>query len=248
MSKHAVITGAADGIGRALAARALRDGYTVTGIDVDETKGAATAAQLGEALTFIYTDLSDTTVIAPLAAQLQGIDLLIHNAGINEVGYFANTDAARQDRVISLNLLAPMLLTQASLAANALNTGASLVFVSSLSRYVSYPGASVYAGTKDGLASYARSLAVGLPDHHVMTVYPGPTRTVHARQASPDNSREDKRMLPEDLADYVLDGVAKRQRVVIPGAANWAFAAFGKLLPGVADGVMRRSLLEKFER
>ncbi|MEO0565243.1 MAG: SDR family NAD(P)-dependent oxidoreductase, partial [Chloroflexota bacterium] len=125
--------------------------------------------------------------------------------------------------------------------------GASVVFVSSLSRYVSYPGASVYAGTKDGIASYARSLAVGFPALHVMTVYPGPTRTEHARKYSPDNSREGSRMLPSDLAGYVMRGVEKRQRIVIPGAANWAFAAFGRLLPGVAENVMRQSLLEKFE-
>lgn len=248
MNKHAVITGAADGIGKALAARALRDGYTVTGIDVDREKGAAASAELGAGLSFTYADLSDPAAVAGVAAGLRDVDLLVHNAGINEVGYFANTDPARQSRVISLNLLAPMLLTRDLLAAGALNAGASLVFVSSLSRYVSYPGASVYAGTKDGLASYARSLAVGLPGYHVMTVYPGPTRTAHARQYSPDNSREAARMAPAALADYVMDGVARRQRVVIPGAANWAFAAFGKLLPGVADGVMRRALLEKFER
>ncbi|MEO1440795.1 MAG: SDR family NAD(P)-dependent oxidoreductase, partial [Chloroflexota bacterium] len=123
-----------------------------------------------------------------------------------------------------------------------------VVFVSSLSRYVSYPGASVYAATKDGLASYARSLAVAYPQMHVLTVYPGPTRTAHARKYSPDNSKEDKRMTPEDLAGRIVTAVDRRQRVLIPGAANWIFAILGRVAPALTDYAMKKSLLEKFEK
>jgi short-subunit dehydrogenase len=249
MSKKALITGAADGIGKAIAAEAIRAGYTVIGVDVDADKAAATAAELGAGMSFILADLTSPAGWAQVVEEAGGdIALLVHNAGINEVGYFENTDIDRQHAVISLNLTAPMVLTRDLLAKDALSPDGSIVFVSSLSRYVSYPGASVYAGTKDGIASYARSLAVGYPSRHVMTVYPGPTRTAHARKYSPDNSREDKRMTPDDLAVLVLKGVEKRQRILIPGVANWAFAVFGRVLPGVADNVMKRSLLEKFDR
>lgn len=242
----AVITGAADGIGKALAAACADAGYEVVGVDVDAERAADTEAELG--IAFIIADLTQPDAVAAVAGQLAGVDLLVHNAGINEVGYFHNTDAARQQAVISLNFVAPVLLTRHLLANDALTEEASIVFISSLSRYVSYPGASVYAATKDGVASYARSLAVAYPDKHVMTVYPGPTRTAHARRYSPDNSREDKRMSPDDLAGRILKAVEKRQRILIPGAANVAFAVFGRLLPGVANRVMRRSLLEKFEQ
>jgi len=245
--KTALITGAAAGIGRALAEAAVRDGYRVLGVDIDREAAMATTQALGDAVHFIDADLTEPDEVARVVDEIDRVDLLIHNAGINEVGYFHNTNPVRQSKVISLNLLAPLLLTRGLLAKDALPDGASVVFISSLSRYVSYPGASVYAGTKDGLASYARSLAVGFPALHVMTVYPGPTRTAHARRYSPDNTREDSRMAPADLADYVMRGVANRRRIVIPGAANWAFAVFGRLLPGLADTVMRRTLLEKFD-
>jgi len=97
--------------------------------------------------------------------------------------------------VLAVNLTAPLHLTGALLQAGKIAPGGSLVFVSSLSRLLSYPGAAVYAASKDGLASYARSLAVALAPQkmHVLTVYPGPTRTAHARRYSPDNSREARR-------------------------------------------------------
>jgi hypothetical protein len=43
-----------------------------------------------------------------------------------------------------------------------------------------------------------------------MTVFPGPTRTAHARRYSPDNSREEKRMVPEELAERIFRGVEKK--------------------------------------
>lgn len=251
MSKLAVITGAADGIGKAIATEALAMGYRVVGVDVDAEKVEAARAELSGDLSFVLADLADAGAVQQAAEQIAAagpVDLLVHNAGINAVGYFEGTDIAQQQAVIDVNLLAPLLLTRHLLAAGALSSDGSVVFVSSLSRYVSYPGASVYAATKDGLAAYARSLQVAYPKRHILTVYPGPTRTEHARRYSPDNSREDKRMLPSVLAIHILQAVEKRQRVLIPGRANWAFAIAGRLLPGLTDRVMRTSLLEKFPR
>lgn len=247
---HVVITGAADGIGKALAGAYIAAGYRVTGIDVDAARAEATQQELGEQITFIVADLTDVAVVEDVANQLADagtpVDVLVNNAGISEVGYFQQTNPARQRAVIQLNFVAPLLLTRHLLAVNALRTDGSVVFMSSLSRYVSYPGASVYAATKDGIASYARSLAVGYPRLHVLTVYPGPTRTAHARRYSPDNAREDKRMAPEVLAGHILRAVEKRQRILIPGAANWTFAVLGRWFPALTNTIMRKTLLEKF--
>ena len=186
--KHAVITGAANGIGEALTRRFVRAGYSVTGVDVD-ARGAANLERELEAW-FVVADLCTDEGIARVHDQLNSsdsIDVLIHNAGINAVGPFSKVNLKLQERVITVNLYAPMVLTARLLKANRIATGGSLVFVSSLSHYVSYPGAATYAATKSGLASYARSLSVALAqwDMHVMTVFPGPTRTAHARRYSP---------------------------------------------------------------
>ncbi len=239
--KLAVITCAADGIGRAIATQAKKNGYRVIGVDIKPA----------DDLDILIADLSKPEAVLDAAMKIreQGpVSLLVNNAGINETGYFQATDLTRQHAVIDINLTAPLLLTQNLLVHNAFTDAASLVFISSLSRYVSYPSASVYAGTKDGLASFARSLSVTYPQMHVLTVYPGPTRTDHARRYSPDNSNESKRMTPEDLALRIMRAVDKRQRVLIPGPANWAFAVMGRWFPALAETAMRKALLEKFEK
>jgi len=251
--RHAVITGAAEGIGRALAEAFARQGCTITGVDVNGDLAAQTQAAFtrnGLSIQFLLADLSQPADLRRLADDLCSgptIDLLIHNAGINCVGPFAGSALAAQQRVLAVNLTAPLHLTGALLQAGKIAPGGSLVFVSSLSRLVSYPGAAVYAASKDGLASYARSLAVALAPQnmHVLTVYPGPTRTAHARRYSPDNSREARRMPPEALAAAVVAAVQRRQSVLVPGVGNKVFAFIGRWFPALGEAAMRKTLWEK---
>ena len=243
---NCVITGAADGIGRALAERFVLAGASVVGVDVDADRAQETEQLLG--VSFVMADLCEEEGVARVSQTLcdgPEIDVCIHNAGISAVGRFETIDPEAQARVIALNLTAPMVLTARLLDAGKLSTGGSLVFLSSLSHFTGYPGASVYAATKDGLASYARSLSVALArqDIRVLTVFPGPTRTAHARRYSPDNSREEKRMAPEVLADRIFRAVEKRKRVLIPGFGNRIFAWMGFCFPEVTEALMRKMML-----
>jgi hypothetical protein len=142
-----------------------------------------------------------------------------------------------------------MVLTAGLLRAERIARGGSFVFISSLSRFVSYPGAVVYAASKDGLAAYARSLAAPLARQgiHVLTVYPGPTRTAHARRYSPDNRREQRRMPPERLAVLIYAAVQARRRVLIPGAGNKLFAVLGRYAPGLVEQVVRKTILDRLD-
>ena len=244
--KHAVITGAANGIGKALARRLVRAGYSVTGVDQD-AKGAA-VLEREPGVRFVVADLGTDEGIVRVHGELGAmdpIDVLVHNAGINAVGPFSRVSLEMQERVIGVNFCAPMVLTARLLEADRIVSGGTLVFVSSLSHYVSYPGASAYAASKSGLASYARSLSVALSacGIHILTVFPGPTRTDHARKYSPDNSREEKRMPPEVLAEKILDGIRKKKRRVIPGFRNRAAAFLGTWCPRTAEAIMRRAML-----
>lgn len=251
--KHIVITGAADGIGKALATRYAYAGWHVTGIDIDSPRAMQTQAEIrdnGGEITFIIADLSDTDALTHTIERLtagEQIDIFVHNAGINEFDRFRRSDLPRQEKVIDVNFLAPMLLTAGLLNAETIRHGGTLVFVSSLAHFVRYPGAPVYAATKDGIASYARSLRVALAPQnvHVLTVYPGPTRTEHARRYSPTNGREHRRMAPEKVAELVYKAVESQQNILIPGTANRLFAIFGRVLPGLVNRVMKRTLLDK---
>ncbi len=251
--KHVLITGAADGIGRALARRFAAAGWRVTGLDRDAARAAQTAAEIRDAggtVRFVLANLADAASLDALPAQLAAdgpIDVLIHNAGISAVGPFARSELAQQQAVLTVNLEVPLLLTAALLRQGQLGAGGTVVFISSLSHFVSYPGAAVYAASKDGLAAYARSLAAARRDLHVLTVFPGPTRTAHARRYSPDNRNEHRRMAPERLADEIFRAVGRRRRRLIPGVANRLLAILGTLAPWLTAWLMRKTLLDKLE-
>ena len=82
-------------------------------------------------------------------------------------------------------------------------------------------------------------------DINVLTVFPGPTRTAHARRYSPDNSREAKRMPPEELARRIVAATDARKLHLIPGATNRVFAAAGRMAPWLTDRIMQRTLFDK---
>jgi hypothetical protein len=82
----------------------------------------------------------------------------------------------------------------------------------------------------------------------VLTVFPGPTRTAHARRYSPDNRREQRRMAPDLLAELIAGAVECGQSSLIPGVANRLVAALGRLAPPLAETLMRRTIFERLPR
>ena len=180
--------------------------------------------------------------------EIETVDLLVHNAGINSTGHFESQDCSSQERVIRLNLLAPLKITARMLEQKRLAEGASVVLVSSLSYFASYPGAATYSASKDALAHFVRSLVAVCKDERcrVLTGYPGPTRTAHAHRHSPDNSKEASRMAPEALADKIFQAEQAGHRVLLPTATAKLSALLGCLFPGLMEKVMCRVILEKF--
>lgn len=251
--RHCVVTGGADGIGRAIVERFAQASYAVTIVDRDAGRAAEVCRAIrerGGAANSICADLARATDIAETLRQLAELppaDVFVHSAGISAVGRFAEGALARQYAVLDVNLRAPMQLTAGVLRVGLLAQHATLVYVASLSVFTSYPGAIVYAASKDGLAAYARSLRAALAarDVNVLTVYPGPTRTAHARRYSPDNRREGRRMPPEQLAEFLYAASERRDRDLIPGLGNWLAATLGRFAPALAEELMRRTILDK---
>ena len=235
------MTGTTHGIGRALAALLPEAGYEVEGVDCEEP-------QDGVALTH-RCDLAVREEVDALAKTLGArppFDLVVHNAGISCTGPFEATALEAQCRVLAVNLEAPLVLTAALLRTRRVASGGTIVFVSSLSHQVGYPSASVYAATKDGVASYARSLDVALHPQRirVLRVFPGPVRTAHAARYSPPGSDPGKRMPPERVAKSVLRAIRRRKRVLIPGAGPRVFALLGRLAPGFTERALKRALYD----
>ena len=182
-------------------------------------------------------------------------DLVVMAAGVSATGRFEAIPADAYARLLRVNSEAPLVLADGLIGAGALGGGATLVLVASLSVDVGYPGAASYAASKDALHAYGRSLRLArkkggqrarLP--RTLVAMPGPLRTEHARRHAPEGANEAKRMTPEECARRILSAVRSGQNELRPGAAATMAGWFGRLLPGTATGLMRRTLFEKLDR
>jgi len=248
-----LITGAAEGIGRALALRFGVEGWNVVGVDRNEERlldARRNASDNGDSLTPLTCDLAQRESMAALADELERLapfDAVIHNAGINRFGRFPESDLDQQRSVFDVNLVAPILLTRELFARRLLAPRCRFGFVSSLSHFVGYPGSAVYAATKTGLASFAESMGAAGRElgFTVTTIFPGPTRTRQAFENSPDNSREHLRTDPHVLAKAIFRAMMARKPVLVYGAGARIAAEVGQRLPSVTESLMRRSLFGK---
>ncbi|GGZ15588.1 3-oxoacyl-ACP reductase [Streptomyces poonensis] len=169
--RTALVTGAARGIGAAVAETLARDGARVVCLDVPaaETDLAAVAGQLdGTALALDITapDAGERIV----AAVPGGLDVLVHNAGITRDRRLANMAADRWSSVLDVNLASVLRTTDALLAAKALNSGGRIVATASIAGIAGNTGQTNYAASKAGIVGLVRSLAPRALAEHGVTV------------------------------------------------------------------------------
>ena len=162
--RTAVVTGAARGIGAAIARMLSRDGAHVVLVDVPAAGEslAAVANEVGG--TAVAMDITAPDAGPRLARQLVarhgGADVVVHNAGITRDKLLVNMDADRWNAVLAVNLQAQLDLTQALLdTAGALKTGARVVSVSSQSGIAGNRGQTNYAASKAGIIGMVRAWA-----------------------------------------------------------------------------------------
>ncbi|WP_439573883.1 SDR family NAD(P)-dependent oxidoreductase [Phreatobacter sp.] len=157
--KVAIVTGAARGIGEAIAERLAGEGARVLLVDllpeVEET-----ARRLGQvALIRSVTDRDAGQAMADAALAVFGrIDILVNNAGIGGSKRLAESDDALIDRFIDTNLAAVLRVTRAVLA-HLPRPGGRIVNISSIFGITGYPGTTAYAVAKAGIAQFTRQLA-----------------------------------------------------------------------------------------
>jgi 3-oxoacyl-[acyl-carrier protein] reductase len=159
----AVVTGAARGIGAAIAEALARDGAHVVCADVPAAGEALSATANAVGGTSLALDVTAPDAGAVLAEHLLtrhgGVDVLVHNAGITRDKKLVNMDADRWTSVMAVNLLAPQRITAALLEAGALRDGGRVVGVSSLAGIAGNAGQTSYAASKAGVIGLVQALA-----------------------------------------------------------------------------------------
>ncbi|MBI4503565.1 MAG: SDR family oxidoreductase [Gemmatimonadetes bacterium] len=190
----AIVTGAARGLGHAIAARLLDRGASVAIHVHDPAKADAAAASLGSEVLAIAGDLTDEEVIAAIVARtlirFGKIDILINNAALALPTRFEQITPTEWRRAVEVNLTAPYLLTQAALPGMKSQHYGRIVNVSSTAgRSVSTLGGAHYTATKAGLLGLTRAAAKELGKYGITVnaVCPGMINTELTREtATPD--------------------------------------------------------------
>ena len=228
----ALVTGANSGIGYAIAARLLRDGYALgyATSDRDDEKQAAfdRLAAVGR-VHWVDGDLSEPSVPARLVAETVDafgrIDVLVNNAGLSTSGPALELTAEQFDLTFAVDVRAAFLASQE--AARRMSEGGVIVNITSIHETTPRPGFAVYAAAKAALGMLTRSFALELAPRgvRVVAVAPGAIAT----DETPRRSRSRRRSRSAGPAGprrwrHWFRGSARTRRATSPASATWSTA------------------------
>jgi 3-oxoacyl-[acyl-carrier protein] reductase/2-deoxy-D-gluconate 3-dehydrogenase len=189
--RAAVVTGAASGIGLAVARRLAGAGAAVVLADLDEAKAVAAAASLGPNALGLGGDVRDwatgEAVAEAAVARFGALDVLVNCAGLFPSAAALELDEAHWDLVVDVNLKGALRMSQA--CARRMRDGGrggAIVNIASVQGLRPKPGKAAYAASKAGLLAVTEVLAQELAPHgvRVNAVAPGPVLTEGASRAA----------------------------------------------------------------
>jgi NAD(P)-dependent dehydrogenase (short-subunit alcohol dehydrogenase family) len=254
MQRIAVVTGAAQGIGRALTQSLLAGGWRVAALDVDAEALAETGAELDSPdLLAVHADVgNEADVDSAFArwrdwqracAQESGLDLLVNNAGLAHAvsGPIEELELARWKLWIDSHLTGAFVCTRAAVDALRARRGC-IVNIASTRALQSEPHGEAYAAAKGGLLSLTHALAISLgPEIRVNAICPGwietrPWKKRSAREVA-GHREVDRTQHPVGRVGEPVDVVAMVEFLAGPGAGFVTGQHF------VVDGGMTRKML-----
>jgi len=182
-NKVAIVTGAAHGIGLAIAERYVAEGARVVIADVDKTAGEAAARAIGANARFVATDVGDArqaeNVVAEACRAFSTLDILVNNAGIIHGADFLDLAEADFDRVLRVNLKGAFLVGQAAARwmvqeVKAGRPPGAIINMSSINAAVAIPNHTPYCVSKGGVDQLTKVMALSLAPYGIRVNAIGP--------------------------------------------------------------------------
>ena len=258
--KQTLITGAAGGIGRALATELARAGAVLWLVDVDAQALEELAVELRAITSEVRTstiDLTQRDQIHALADQVnahwRGLDLLINNAGVAYYGPTHQMTEQQWDWLLGINLLAPIHLTRRLMPALLSREGSHIANMCSVSGLVAGGRFNAYHTSKFGLVGFTEALRAeyGCRGLGVTAICPGPVTTNLYRDCQTgrgDQAPSPPRWLcasPERVAQLTLRAIRKNKRMQLITPLAHLLYNLKRCVPGLIDFMntfSRRSL------
>lgn len=191
-NRTAIVTGGAQGIGRAIAERYVAEGARVMIVDIDEGKARAAAGEIGCA--FAAADVSKKEdvdrFVAAAIAELGQVDILVNNAGTIHAAGFLELDVADFDRVLATNLRGAFLVGQAVARHMVTRKRGAIINMSSVNAVLAIPNQVPYVVSKGGMAQLTKVMALALAPHgiRVNAIGPGTIMTELAKTLMTDEA------------------------------------------------------------
>jgi short-subunit dehydrogenase len=250
-----VLTGASGGLGQAFATALAPHSSAMVLVGRDHARLDGLREKISKrypAMTVrsVAGDLTETWVqrrVLDVSKTVPGaINLLVNAAGMNDFESFEAQSAATIERLIAVNLTAPIALTQCLLPLLRKASRAQVINVGSIFGYLGYPGFAVYCATKFGLRGFSQALRRELSDSNIAVRYfaPRATRTplttpAIAAMNEALNTHEDA---PEAVARMLVKFIARESWERKLGFPERLFVLLNHLVPSVNDRAIRRQL------
>ena len=209
--RTAVVTGAASGMGLAVAERFLAEGRIVVGVDRDAEALSKAAASHGPAYHPVIADITDRTALsAALGARLSGVGAVVNAAGIYPATTLADYHEAVYRRIFDVNVLGTLNVIAETVPALRAAGGGAIVNFASIDAFAVSRGQLLYSASKAAIVSLTRSLAIELGDDNITVnaVAPGWVDTPGTRaggriEQAVKTIPLGRAAQPEEIADWV---------------------------------------------
>lgn len=248
--KTAVISGGNGGLGRALAARLEAEGWHCVLLDRDIAGLTAS-----ETRTPMQVDLTDAAALERAAGEIiaarPSVDMVIYNAGVSQIGPFAESDGASHRRVFEINYFAAVAMARAFLQPLRKSGGVHLA-ISSVAGFAPLKNRTAYAASKHALEGFFGSLRSEEAAHGVRCVIAAPsfvaTNIGNAARAADGIVRPGSAsdgvdyMRPEEAAEVILRGVMRGRDFVPVGRVARLSWWVRRAAPGLYERMMRRRI------
>ncbi len=260
----AIVTGAASGIGRALATALVAEGATVVLADVDGPGADRAAAAIGRGAGASELDVTDAGAVAALVDSVVDrhgrIDLLCNNAGIGAGGPVEQLTLADWATVIDVDLNSVVYGVAAAYPWMVRQRAGHIVNTASLAGLVPSPLLTPYAAAKAAVVGLSVSLRVEAASHGigVSVVCPGPVETPLLDQAGPGGAVNARKLLTNALgppypasamAADILDGVAENRAIIVaPATAREAWEGYRRAPEAFLDAMAAQAVTSRRRR